>query len=246
MRGIMTLEYWNKAHICGLLSVRFGLTRYLEITTSTTGFRYAEVCQLNFQSCMRLVYRATGIPLDGLPVDFTSSDNNIAECLDDPRLKRQTFDIILVDPHHTYECSARDIQEAFRIVAPGGAVVVHDCLPPNQAAASPSFVQGEWCGVTYKAYIDFVLGNPYLDYFTVDADYGCGVILKPMGIGAKVKNWLRARRVRELKDEWDAIGNDFDAAFDKLLADKARLLRLVGFHMLRRKLSGSWRVPKSQ
>jgi SAM-dependent methyltransferase len=233
----MTLEYWNKAHICGLLSIRFGLMRYLEITTSTTGFRYAEARQLNFQPCMRLVYRATEPPPDGLPVDFTSVDDDIAVCLNDTRLTGQPFDIIFVDPHHTYECSARDIQEAFRMVAPGGAVVVHDCLPPSRAAANPSFIHGEWCGATYKAYIDFVLGNPDLDYFTIDADYGCGVILKPTGIGAKIKNWLRARRVRALKDEWHAVGNDFDAAFDKFMVDKVRLLRLVDFRLLRSKLS---------
>jgi hypothetical protein len=235
-RTMTTLEYWNKAHICGLLSVRFGLTSYLEITTSTTGLRYAEASQLGFQPCMRLVYRATEPPLDGLPVDFTSADEDIAACLNDTRLKGQTFDIVFVDPHHTYECSARDIQEAFRMVSPGGAVVVHDCLPPNRAAADPRHVPGDWCGVTYKAYIDFVLGNPDLDYFTVDADYGCGVILKPAGTGAKIKNWVRARRVRELRDEWRAVGNDFDAAFDKFMADKARLLRLVDFPLLRRKL----------
>ncbi|WP_158614501.1 MULTISPECIES: hypothetical protein [Mesorhizobium] len=67
----MTLDYWNKAHICGLLSVRFGLTSYLEINTSTTGFRYAEARQLGFQPCMRLVYRTTELPLDGLPVDIS-------------------------------------------------------------------------------------------------------------------------------------------------------------------------------
>lgn len=233
---MMTVEYWNKAHICGLLSVRFGLTSYLEINTSTTGFRYAEARQLGFQPCMRLVYRATEPPLDGLSVDFTSADEDIAACLNDTRLKGRTFDIVFVDPHHTYECSARDIREAFRMVSPGGAVVVHDCLPPNRAAANPSFFHGEWCGVTYKAYIDFVLGNPDLDYFTVDADYGCGVILKPKGTRAKIKNWLRARRVRELKDEWRSVGNDFDAAFDKFMADKTRLLRLVDFSLLRRKL----------
>lgn len=232
----MTLEYWNKAHICGLLSVRFGLSRYFEITTGTTGFTYAEVCQMDFQPCMRLVYRMTEPPGDGLPVDFASANDDIAACLDDTRLTGQAFDIIFVDPHHTYDCSTRDIQEAFRMVAPGGAVVVHDCLPPHRAAANPSFVPGEWCGVTYKAYIDFVLGNPDLDYFTVDADYGCGVILKPKGAGAKIKNWLRARRVRALKDEWRAIGNDFDASFDKFMADKTRLLRLVDFRLLRRKL----------
>lgn len=232
----MTLEYWNKAHICGLLSIRFGLTSYLEITTSTTGYRYAEASQLDFQPCMRLVYRATESPPDGLPVDFTSADDDISACLNDARLKGRTFDIVFVDPHHTYECSARDIREAFRMVSPGGAVVVHDCLPPNRATANPNPVPGEWCGVTYKAYIDFVLGNPDLDYFTVDADYGCGVILKPAGIAAKAKNWLRARRVRELKDEWQGVGNDFDAVFDKFTADKTRLLRLVDFGLLRRKL----------
>lgn len=232
----MTLEYWNKAHICGLLSVRFGLTRYLEITTGTTGYRYAEASQLDFQPCMRLVYRMTGAPPEGLHVDFVSPDDDISGWLGDARLMGQKFDIIFVDPHHTYECSIRDIRAAFQMVAPGGAVIVHDCLPPHRAAASPSFVQGEWCGVTYKAYIDFVLGNPALDYFTIDADYGCGVILKPKGLRAKAKSWMRARRVRALKDQWHAIGDDFDAAFDKYMADKIGLLRLVDFAGLRNEL----------
>jgi hypothetical protein len=53
--------------------------------------------------------------------------------------------------------------------------VVHDCRPPREEIAGPEYIPGEWCGVTYKAYVDLVVaGN--LSYLTVDTDCGCGVI----------------------------------------------------------------------
>lgn len=64
-------------------------------------------------------------------------------------------------------------------------MVVHDCSPPDEALTSPDFVPGEWCGVTYRAYLDFVLARRDLRYLTVDTDYGCGVVrkLKPRAAG---------------------------------------------------------------
>ena len=48
----------------------------------------------------------------------------------------------------------------------------------NEGVASPSPIAGEWCGVSYKAFLDFVLDRNDLDYCTVDIDYGCGVIFQ--------------------------------------------------------------------
>ena len=231
-----SLENWNKVHLCGLLSIRFGLTRFLEITTTLTGYRYAEALQLGFTQCMRIVYRLQDGVRDDLPMEFTSPNDDISTCLTEIRRRGITFNLIFVDPHHTYECSLRDIMEAFALLEPGGAMVIHDCRPPNKATAAPHFVQGEWCGVTYKAFLDFVLGNPKLDYFTFDADYGCGVILKPRSLIDRIKNNLRARSSLKLALDWRRLGNDFDAAFDKFKSNEEELLRLTSFAALRTKL----------
>ena len=39
-------------------------------------------------------------------------------------------------------------------------------------------ITGEWCGVSYQAYVDFISERHDLAVYTVDADYGCGVIRK--------------------------------------------------------------------
>ena len=115
------------------------------------------------------------------------------------------------------------------LVEPGGFLVVHDCLPANRAMAAPEYATGEWCGVTYKAYLDFVC-NRKLDYRTVDTDYGCGVIRKPAprDILAGVGRSSSAPGDHGLWQEWHAIGNDFERAFSFLEAHKEKLLRLIG------------------
>ena len=55
---------------------------------------------------------------------------------------------------------------------------MHDCLPPRSEIAVPNYIQGEWCGVSYQAYVDFISQRHDLAVYTVDTDYGCGVIRK--------------------------------------------------------------------
>ena len=113
---------------------------------------------------------------DGLPIDFRSPDLDISECLRAVRASGIKYDAILVDPFHEYQPSARDIRDAFGLLAPAGTMIVHDCFPREEKIAGPDYVKGEWCGVTYKAYLDFVLARRDLIFCTVDTDYGCGVV----------------------------------------------------------------------
>ena len=83
-----------------------------------------------------------------------------------------------MDGWHTYDCTIRDLTLAYDLLADGGVLVVHDCLPPTELMASPAWVPGSWCGVVYKAFLDFVLARNDLDYCTVNLDYGCGIIVK--------------------------------------------------------------------
>jgi hypothetical protein len=109
---------------------------------------------------------------DGFAIEFRSESLDISRCLAEINRKRLRYDIILVDPWHEYDTSSRDLGVAFDLIDEGGILVVHDCLPPNAAVATPGFVPGCWCGLTYKAYLDFVCGRRDLNYQTIDTDYG--------------------------------------------------------------------------
>jgi hypothetical protein len=111
---------------------------------------------------------------------------------------------------------------------PGGALVVHDCRPTDTALASPQFRVGEWCGVTYKAYLDVVLGRTDLRYLTVDTDYGCGVIRKKaMPLRRRIAAALGLNADRDIVRGWRRLGDDYAAAWRHFEANVASLLRLV-------------------
>ena len=232
------LKKWNKVHLMGVLSASLGLTRYLEMTTTMTGGLYGEARELSFKPCMRLVYRMDAAPTrDEFPVDFGAGGEDITVPLAEIERQGLRFDLILVDAHHTFECARRDLAAAWSLLNPEGVLLVHDCNPPNPEVAAPQHHEGAWCGVSYKAFIDFCLGNPDFNYFTVAADYGCGVIIKPRSQIQTIENRRRAQRQEALKALWSATGTDFDAAYALFDANRTALLRLTDFGGLRTELS---------
>lgn len=229
------MDYWNKIHICGLLAARYGYRNYLEITTSETGLRFREAQVLGFDHCSRLVYRHDGREIDGLPVTYSSPSEDIDAPLEAIARSGVAYDIILVDGHHTYDCASRDIKQAFRLLPPGGSLVVHDCYPTSREVATPQYHQGDWCGVSYKAYLDFVLGNASLNYLTIDTDYGCGIIMKPRDPVRALRNYARVLAQRRVRAEWQGLGSDYDATFAMVEA-RPELLRLGTMRRLRQVL----------
>lgn len=93
---------------------------------------------------------------------------------------RTRFDLVFVDGLHTADQVARDIHHAIRHLAPGGAVVVHDCNPPNEhwAARTGSPLAPGWCGDVYRGWIRSRIAHPDWFHAVVDADLGCGVIVR--------------------------------------------------------------------
>ena len=118
---------FDKVDVVKHLATVNGYTRYLEIATTTTGFRFADAQAFGFETCLRLLYKCPQTFEDGNPVDFRSPDLEISSCLASLADRSLVFDIVFVDSHHTYECSARDLSAAFALVRDGGAIVVHDC-----------------------------------------------------------------------------------------------------------------------
>ena len=168
----------SKMEIIGLLARQHGFTRYLELCTPTTGCRYARLDRQILTAPCRLMYNCPADFEDGLGIDFRSETFDYSPCLAEIHRRNLRYDIILIELFHEYDFSYRDLTIAFDLLEAGGIIVAHDCLPPTAAMATPHFIPGCWCGVSYKAYLDFVQARG-LDYCTVDTDYGCGIISKP-------------------------------------------------------------------
>ena len=228
----------GKADIVQRIARDHGYRRYLEITTSTTGHRFGAARAAGYEVCQRLVYRCPPDYDDGHPIDYRTDGEDTSGCVARIWAECRPFDIMLVDPHHTYDCSIRDLEDALSLLRVGGTLVVHDCDPPDRQHANPHFLPGGWCGVTYKAFLDFVIRSHAVEYFTVDTDYGCGVIRKLSRCDRLVS---RARRMfmspvrRRIESEWMGVGQDFDAAYSVFEAHRSRLLKLVGVNKFERR-----------
>ena len=213
----------KKFDIVHHLARRNNYRYYLELCTATTGWFYHAIDPRRFQRASRLMYNCPADFDDGLAVDYRSAGFDISAALAQLRADNNPVDICLVDSYHSYEHTKRDLTESYRLLPDGGMLVVHDCLPPTAAAATPTATQSEWCGVSYKAYLDFVLTAGQLDYCTVDCDYGCGLIIKNRRL--PVKNLPETDR--QTVQKWFATGDDYDLAYGCLGANKNTLLRLI-------------------
>jgi hypothetical protein len=172
------------------------------------------------------MYRCPPEYTDSLPIDFRSVGLDISDCLRLLSYRGYLYDAILVDPFHEYAPSMRDLSAACSLLTSRGTIVVHDCLPPTTELAVPDFIPGNWCGVTYKAYLDFLFARSNLEFCTVNIDYGCGVIRKRSGL-ARLCGWSRfSRQQRALIAEWQTLGNNFDQTFNFFQKNKTLLCNL--------------------
>lgn len=97
--------------------------------------------------------------------------------------------LIFIDGLHTFEASLNDVLNSLKIIDPNGIIVLHDCLPPHKAAATPakslkgavkteiSGWTGTWCGDVWKcmAYIK-EKHSKQLEVFVLNTDMGLGII----------------------------------------------------------------------
>jgi hypothetical protein len=164
----------RKYDIVNALIAKNRYTRYLEICTPSTGLQFSRIDRSQLRWCHRLLYRCPEGFRDNCEITFRSEDEHVGHLLD-PALG---YDVILVDSFHTFECSMRDLKLALGVLRPGGAIVVHDCSPTKRELCGPTFRPGSWFGVSYCAYVEFVLSEPNLVHYTVNTDCGCGVIKK--------------------------------------------------------------------
>lgn len=218
----------KKSDIINALSRRHGLRRYLEICTPSTGLTFALVDAACFEPKHRLVYNCPEEVDDGLAYTYRTSlpfSHELIDTIDTASEGRAQYDLIFVDPWHSLKCSATDLAGAWRLLRPGGIMVVHDCNPADESLVSATPRLGEWCGLTYRAFIDFVLFRRDLRFCTVDTDYGCGVVHK---IAPQSElSAADAEALELLQMNWIIAREDDERRYAFFDYDRARLLQLV-------------------
>lgn len=96
------------------------------------------------------------------------------------------IDTAFVDGLHIYFQSLKDIENCLKYLSEKGIIVVHDCNPQNEASASQNRedvkkfpeARGKWNGDVWKAIVHLRSTRPDLNIFTLDCDYGLGIIKK--------------------------------------------------------------------
>lgn len=88
----------------------------------------------------------------------------------------QCFDAIFIDGLHHCEQVLRDVDNALRVLNPGGAIVLHDCLPTRREHQVRAPITPAWTGDVWRAML--ALRQRFdIDPAVVDADWGLGVVL---------------------------------------------------------------------
>lgn len=108
-------------------------------------------------------------------------------------LKDHPIDLAFVDGLHTWQQCLKDIDNCLAHLNTGGYIVVHDCNPPNAACETPVTQSqqevsdraeagnipgwtGNWTGDVWKAIACLRATRDDLHIFTLDADWGIGII----------------------------------------------------------------------
>lgn len=120
----------------------------------------------------------------------------IFKCTSDEYFLGRTnmYDIIFIDGLHHSDQVLKDVRNGLRLLRNHGVIILHDCNPPTLLHVTTG-VNGCWTGDTYKAAV--TLNYLGLDFYTVDVDWGIG-ILKPKSVK---KGKLRANL--EKVTEWN-------------------------------------------
>ena len=93
------------------------------------------------------------------------------------KINKKKYDCIFIDGLHTYEQVIKDINNSLYCINQNGIIFVHDCLPNNVYEQNVPRGTYVWNGDVWKAIVE-MRTKKNLQTYTINADYGIGVILK--------------------------------------------------------------------
>ena len=110
------------------------------------------------------------------------------------------YDIVFIDGLHHSDQVDKDIINSINYTTDNGVIILHDCNPPTYAHSvipCPNY-QMAWNGDVYKSVLRFQQNNQNHTFFTVDSDWGVGVILK----NTKPTHTLTPEQYQRGIDDW--------------------------------------------
>jgi SAM-dependent methyltransferase len=174
----------NRTTVVQRLIWKLQATRYLEIGVD----RGANLLQIDVQTKLA-VDPEFKIPGGAARVEGTRfyqvTSDEFFRAPPEP-LIAQGVDIVLIDGLHTADQAFRDLESSLRFLAPRGVIVLHDCLPPSEAAAcsdlerarrTPGF-DGTWTGDVYRAIVRLRANRSDLFVCVLACDYGIGIVTR--------------------------------------------------------------------
>lgn len=141
---------------------KIGAKKYLEIGVDNGQNFESIVCN----------YKVGVDPDTSYPVTFKLTSDNFFN------INTETFDVIFVDGLHHAEQVYRDIINSLKILNEGGYIICHDLNPPTEEHQVIPYRGGDWNGDCWKSFVQLRKERNDLSMFTVNTDYGCGVITK--------------------------------------------------------------------
>ena len=93
------------------------------------------------------------------------------------KINKKKYDCIFIDGLHTYEQAIKDINNSLNCINQNGIIFVHDCLPNNVYEQNIPRCTYVWNGDVWKTIVEMRTKKD-LQTYTINADYGIGVILK--------------------------------------------------------------------
>lgn len=156
----------NRVDILNRLAQHYGYSSYLEIGVAGGGsFRNVRIDdKLGVDPAWRRWY------LFRRDVKKTTSDRFFVR-------NQRTFDLIFVDGLHHADQAYKDIRNSLQVLNPGGAILVHDCIPTTREQQIVPRMQSSWTGDVWRAYLK-ISQDPKLTTWLFDTNRGCGLVRK--------------------------------------------------------------------
>ncbi len=164
----------TRTDILNHLAEKHGLDRYLEIGVQDPTQNFDKII------CRQKVGVDPHIRQHGFIQE--TSDNFFRNLFEREKKEAKSdasmfiVELVFIDGLHTAEQVRKDFENALKILAPGGFIVLHDCNPEKEehTIVPRPTERGHWNGDVYK----FATSMPKYPFWTVDIDNGC-MVIKP-------------------------------------------------------------------
>ena len=174
-----------RTHIIQDIIKKFGYRDYLEI-----GVRKGH----NFDK-IRVPGMKTGVDPNYQATYKETSDDFFEDC-------RLAFDCIFIDGDHCESQVYKDIINSLECLNDGGTIILHDMLPASEEMQEVPRKVKEWTGNGWKAFVRLRGERNDLEMFTINTDYGIGIIRRGKGKKLRLPKEITYKKFVDRVDYW--------------------------------------------